>query len=106
MFIKWPVWYRGALFSCLRGLPVELKVAGKGKKKKGVGGLYTSSLPSSSASSWDWLVEMVDLGTKVKTRTGEMGEESGGQIQGFPERLHTGSGLGIRIGAGAKVGVG
>lgn len=29
---------------------------------------------------------MEDLGTKVKTRIEEKVEESGGQIQGFPER--------------------
>lgn len=27
-------------------------------------------------------------GRKVKTRTEEIGEENGGQVQGFPERLH------------------
>lgn len=45
------------------------------------------------------------LGTKVKTRTRVMGEQSGGQIQGFPERLPPGSGLGVRRGAKVKAAV-
>lgn len=71
---------------------VELGVAGKRRKNKVGWSSYVSPLPSSPALSWDWPVEMAGLRTKVKSRTGEMGEESRGQIQGFPERLHPGWG--------------